>query len=211
MTKQHKRLQLARNLGVSTVVFGVLFYALGGMIKPGYSSLSNFISELNATGTPWATQLGYFGFIPLGVLFATFLIVARPFAPVQGASRVGWWLLWSQPIAFIGVALAPCDVGCPLDGSTSQSIHNMLSVVTYFCGALGIFLLSYAPALAGRVTLTRNFLRITGVSFIVLFVVMLSSDPEIMAIRGLLQRFADGLLAISILTLCYCVLSVRET
>ena len=42
-----------RVLAVATVGFGLGFYVLGAALKPGYSSLSQYISELNATGTAW--------------------------------------------------------------------------------------------------------------------------------------------------------------
>jgi hypothetical protein len=92
---------LARSLLLVTIAFAVLFYTVGGLIKPGYSQFSSFISELNATGTPWATTLSFAGFLPLGLLLAAFLVTAAPLVSVQGVSRVGYLLLWSQPIAFM--------------------------------------------------------------------------------------------------------------
>lgn len=95
------RSTLARTFAVGTVLFGLVFYTLGAALKPGYSSASQFISELNAAGTTWAQQLGFFGFVPLGLLFGAFLLTAGPLAGVRGASRVGWWLLWSQPLTLV--------------------------------------------------------------------------------------------------------------
>ena len=194
------RLSLARLLAAATVAFGFVFYVVGDLVKPGYSSMSQYISELNATGTAWALQLGYFGFVPLGVLLAVFLIVATPFAAVHGTSKAGWSLMWSLPVAFIGVALAPCDPGCPVKGSPMQMAHDLLGVTTYFASALAIFLLSFAPPLRNRLV-ARNFLRFTGVAFLVLFVVMLS--PAVADIRGLLQRVADALLAGALLVIAW--------
>jgi hypothetical protein len=166
--------------------------------------MSQYISELNATGTLWAFQLGYFGFVPLGILFASFLIAAEPLVTVWGASRFGWWLLWSQPIAFIVTVLAPCDLGCPIEGTTTQAVHDLVGLITYFAGALGTYLLSFASSLQNHF-LARNFLRFSGVAFLVLFVVMLS--PSVSDVRGLLQRVADILLAGSLLTITYHMLT----
>jgi len=196
-----KRVKQARTLALLTVAFGVLFYGIGATIKPGYSSVSSFISELNATDTAWASALGYLGFIPLGILFAMFLITAHSLAQVEGASKLGWWLLWSQPIAFIGVALAPCDAGCPLGGSLSQDIHDILGVVTYFSAGIGLLLLSRAKILSIRSYWARYILLISGISFFVIFVVMLL--PDVAPIRGLLQRIADLLLATSLIVIAW--------
>jgi len=88
----------AQALAYLTVAFGLVFYLVGAAIKPGYSYSANFISELNASGTPWASLLGWGGFLPLGLLFASFLVAAGQLAQIRGA-RLGYWLLWSQPVA----------------------------------------------------------------------------------------------------------------
>lgn len=197
---------VARSLALITVLYGILFYTVGAAIKPGYSSVSQYISELNATDTAHASVLGLYGFLPLGLLFGLFLLVATPLAQVEGRSRVGWWLLWSQPVALISAFLAPCDAGCPDSGSLSQIIHNAFGLLTYFAGALGLVLLASAPVLGG--TAARNYLRITGISFVVLFVVML--QPEVALLRGLLQRLADALLGGALLVIAWRLLSPRR-
>ncbi len=174
------------------------FYTVGAEIKPGYSHLSHFISELNATGTPWAAELGYWGFLPLGLLFAAFLLAAMPVAQVSGASRLGLWLLWSQPIAFVGAALAPCDPGCPVGGSPLQVAHDVLGLATYGAGAVALMLLASAKALSSG---ARLFLGLAGIAWLALFVVMV--QPEAMQVRGLLQRIADALLAGTILVVAW--------
>lgn len=188
------RVAIVRALAVASVVYATLFYAVGGALKPGYSHAANFISELNATGTPWAWELGLFGFVPLGLLVAAFLLAAYPVARLSGASRVGFLLLWSQPLAFLGAAAAPCDPGCPIGGSALQQVHDLLGLVTYFAAAGGFFLLSFHSGL-GRGG--RWYFRGASVAWLGLFVLMLV--PELAPIRGLLQRIADGLLWIGIL------------
>lgn len=184
---------LARSLLIVAIAFAILFYTVGGLMKPGYSQFSSFISELNATGTLYATTLSFAGFLPLSLLLAAFLVTAAPLVSVQGLSRVGYLLLWSQPLAFIGVVVAPCDAGCPDDGSSAQDLHNLLGVVTYFGAGLAFVLLSFAPGLAGGARIWRPFLRAAGLVWVELFVLML--QPELASWRGLLQRVADVILA----------------
>jgi hypothetical protein len=192
---------LARALAVSTVLFGLAFYTVGAAIKPGYSSVTHFISELNATGTAWAQELGFFGFIPLGVLFGAFLFTAGPHASVRGVSRVGWILLWAQPLSLLVVAFAPCDAGCPIEGSTAQAIHNLQGVVAYFASGLALVLLSFAPLLAYGPPYRRYFLRLAGAAFAIIFVLMLA--PDLASIRGALQRTADAFLAVSLMIIAW--------
>lgn len=192
------RVRLVRVLAVASVAYAALFYVVGAALKPGYSHLAHFISELNATGTPWAQELGLFGFVPLGLLVAAFLLAAYPVAGLSGASRVGFIFLWSQPIAFLGVAAAPCDPGCPFVGSALQQTHNLLGLVTYFAAAAGFFLLSFHSRLSFA---GRWYFRGASVAWLGLFVFMLS--PELAPIRGLLQRIADGLLWVGVLLIAW--------
>src|SRR5688500_17997415 len=117
------RARLTRILLVASILYVVAFYFIGGAVKPGYSQMSNFVSEYNATGTPWASTLTYAGFVATAALFSCFLAAAAPIAQVSGVSRLGFWLLWSVPFSYLLGAIAPCDAGCPLDGSTSQLLH----------------------------------------------------------------------------------------
>ncbi|MFT3805320.1 DUF998 domain-containing protein [Arenimonas sp.] len=198
MSSSGNRLRLARMLALATVLYGLVFYFVGAYLKPGYSQVTHYISELNATGTAWATELGWFGFVPIAALFAAFLVVAQPIARVTGASRLGFLLLWTQPIAFLGVALAPCDPGCSIGGSALQQIHDLLGVGTYFPAALGLFLLSYAPGLS---TVGKIFFRVAAIAWLLLFLLMLM--PELAPVRGLLQRIADGLLGMAVLLIAW--------
>ncbi|MGV8940328.1 MAG: DUF998 domain-containing protein [Lysobacter sp.] len=193
-----RRVRRARLLALATIFFAVAFYTVGAAIKPGYSHAANFISELNATGTPWALALGLAGFLPLGLLFAAFLVTAIPIAQVSGASRLGLWLLWSQPAAFIGTAFAPCDAGCPIGGSALQVAHDALGLITYLSCALALALLSSEKTLSRGL---RLFLGIAAIAWLVLFVAMV--QPEAMQVRGFLQRIAEGLLATSILIVAW--------
>ncbi|HEY9031564.1 MAG TPA: DUF998 domain-containing protein [Kangiella sp.] len=195
------RVKLARIFAVSVVLFGAFFYGIGAAVKPGYSSVSQFISELNATGTAWANELGFLGFIPLGLLFGAFLFIAGPYAVVRRESRIGWILLWAQPLTLVLVAFVPCDIGCPIEGSVSQELHNLQGVVAYFATGLAMILLSFAPPLKTSPAYRRYFLRLSGAVFAIVFVLMLS--PDVASVRGALQRTADAFLALSLLLIAW--------
>ena len=189
------RTQLIRALLITSILYVIGFYFVGSAIKPGYSQLSNFVSEYNATGTAWARTLTYAGFLASGALLSAFLISARPLAQVSGISRLGFWLLWSLPASFFLGVLAPCDAGCPVDGSTSQLLHNIFGIVVYLGMGVSIALLSLAPGLSSFLW-RRIFMLLTGVAFPVVFVVMV--QPDLSPWRGLLQRLLDIAMAVSL-------------
>lgn len=158
----------------------------GAALKPGYSPLSQYISELGASGSAHARLISLFGFIPVGILAALLLCVFAGKVPVRGASRFGYWLLMFEPLAWIGSALAPCDLGCPTSGSVSQSLHTLLGVFTYLGTALGLLLLATTPAIRPGTRLL--WIALAGL-WMLLFVLM-GIEP-LQPWRGLLQRLAE--------------------
>ena len=91
-----------------------------------------------------------------------------------------------EPLAWIGSALAPCDLGCPIGGSLSQSLHTLLGVFTYFGTALGLLLLATTPAI--RPATRVLWIALAGL-WLLLFVLM-GLEP-LQSWRGLLQRLAE--------------------
>lgn len=195
-----ERAQLTRLLLVASILYVTGFYFIGSAIKPGYSQLYNFVSEYNATGTPWAGTLTYAGYLASAMLLSAFLVSASPLTQVSGISRLGFWLLWSIPASFFLAVIAPCDAGCPVEGSTSQLMHNFLAIVTYFGMGAGIAFVSLAPGFSAF-KLRRTFMLLVGVAFPVVFVAMV--QPEFAPWRGLLQRSLDIALAASLILIAW--------
>ena len=192
------RVRLARWLAIATVAMGLLVLFGGAVVKPDYSQVSQYISELNATGTARAVEIGVLGFAVLGLLLAAFLLVAAPVARVKGASRAGYWLLWSQPIAYLGAVIVPCDAGCPAEGSISQGLHNLLGVLTYPAAGIGFLLLATAPGISAGV---RATLVAAGIIWLGMFGLMV--DPAFAGVRGSLQRIAEAMLYVVIVLVAW--------
>ena len=164
-----------------------LLMLLGGAaLKPGYSPLSQYISELGASGSAHAQLISLFGFVPVGVLAALLLWSFAAIVPVTGTSRLGYWLLMFEPLAWIGSALAPCDPGCPNSGSLSQSLHTLLGVFTYLGTALGLILL----ATNSEIRPATRALWIALAAFWLLMFALMGLEP-LQPWRGLLQRLAE--------------------
>lgn len=183
------RLLLARGLAVTAAAYAVLVIVAGAALKPGYSHVANFISELGASGTPYGSLVSLAGFLPVGLLLAAFLLLAAPFVRVRGTSRAGYWLLLSQAVAYVGVAFAPCDAGCPAEGSAIQQLHNLLSLLTYVAAGVGLFMLASAPSLSRT---AKVALVLAGIGWLLAFFLMLS--PGLAEWRGLIQRGAEAIL-----------------
>lgn len=201
------RALLTRSLLAASILYALGFYFVGAAIKPGYSQLSNFVSEYNATGTPWAGTLTYAGFAVTAGLFACFMAAAAPIAQVSGVSRLGVWLLWSVPFSYFLGVIAPCDIGCPATGSTSQLLHNALAVLAYFGIGAGLALVSSASGF-NAFKWRRAFILMTGIAFPVVFIVMV--QPDLAPWRGLLQRVLDAAMAVALVLVACTILERGE-
>jgi len=174
----------------------------GGVLKPNYSHLAQYISELNTTGTPYASLIGYLGFVPFGVFSAILIVFVLNQVPIHGVTKVGIWLLFAEPIAYIGSAIAPCDIGCPATGSASQAVHNALGIFTYIGTWLALVLFAFAP----KIKINRRILWFScSIVWIVLFSLMV--DSSFSSVRGGLQRLAEWIVYSILLVAAWRVLS----
>lgn len=201
------RVQLTRLLLITTILYVIGFYFIGSAVKPGYSQFSNFVSEYNATGTPWADTLTYAGFVATAALLSCFLVAAAPLAQVSGTSRLGFWLLWSAPASYLLAAIAPCDAGCPIEGSTSQLLHNAFGIFAYFGMGISLALVSLASGFSSF-KLRRAFMLLTGIAFPVVFIVMI--HPSMAPWRDLLQRLLDVALAASLILVAWTIIATER-
>lgn len=91
--------------------------AIFGMQQPGYSHLRDYISELGANGAPYADWVNYFGFLPIGVLVLFVCFMLPAILPKNRITIAACIFLLSLSIAYVGASIAPCDLGCPAEGS----------------------------------------------------------------------------------------------
>jgi hypothetical membrane protein len=97
--------------------------ALASLKSPNFDHFKNFISELGATGAPGASVMNFGGFLPFGLLILTFAFaVHRGIRPETGG-WLGPTLLGVYGLAYVALAVSPCDPGC--DGA-SPSLHHRL-------------------------------------------------------------------------------------
>lgn len=142
-----------RVLALGGVAGPLLFAAvvvLAAALRPGYSHLHQFVSELGAVGTPLAGLMNYAGFLPTGVLLLAFAASTRAVAPGDWRAALGTVLLFFFGGGVVVAGLVRCDVGCPPGtGSWANLLHGLGSPVAFLCAIGALFL--FGRALRGRV------------------------------------------------------------
>ena len=176
-------------IALAVVTWLYTVFLLPGMLRPDYSPLAQYISELGATGAPYAGWVNWAGYLPSGVFFAIALASFWRHWRPRGVQIAGLALLFCEPLAWIGSAIFPCDLGCPAQGSLAQDLHSLLAVFTYTGTALGVTLLACAPGL--RLWQRAGWLLLVAL-WLFAFAAMVT--PDLADIRGLMQRLGEALM-----------------
>ena len=136
----------------------ITYFALGGLFGPilftittlicaslrsDYKHVHDFISELGATGTPNAELMNWIGFIPSGILLATFGLSLTLLLPKQFFARTASVLIILFGVGVTVVGFISCDEGCPRDGSLENNIHDQISGPIFLCAILGCLTLGF--------------------------------------------------------------------
>lgn len=173
-------------------VFGPALFSLvvviSATLRPKYSHITNFISELGATGTAHASLMNYAGFVPAGIFLAGFGVSLAHLLPRSRAVLVASVLttLFGAGIAISG--FISCDPGCPQTGGSIENfIHDKIAPISFLCliAATGILGVSFR-----RVPEWRLFSLYSGITSVVALalLVMLVGSLETRVLTGLWQR-----------------------
>jgi len=86
---------------------------LGGFQFEEYNHISQFISETYASGTPYGSQLRFFGYLPSGIMLFLFAISVPKFLPKSKLIKIAFWLFAVfYGLGTVMVSVFPCDEGC---------------------------------------------------------------------------------------------------
>lgn len=171
---------------LAVAVWYLLLSFVAPMLVPGYDVSTHYISELGARGTPHAGLIAWAGFALLALLGAGTIVRIARARVLAGTAAVAVWLLLSEPMAYLLSAAFPCDLGCPIDGTVSQQLHNLAGVLTYPVTAVALLLFAMQPRIGA---LQRLLWLAVCMAWLVLFALMLA--PGLEPWRGLLQRTAE--------------------
>jgi hypothetical membrane protein len=182
--------------GLVAPVLWAASIAICGMLRPGFSHVTQYISELGERGSPTELTMRYAAFIPTGLMhvcFAAFLAVA-----FRG-SRLGVFaaaLLGVNGLARIGAGVFACDAGCGgLATSFSQRMHSLSASVGFSALIVSAALWGIAfrryPGLRDLTAYSVGS-AIVGLSFLLLMV----WNADLGTARGLFERLSSGALSL---------------
>ena len=131
------------SLGCFAIV--TVFVTWAAALTPGYSHVSQLISELGARGAPFEMLVRLAGFLPAGLLLLAFSALAFRALPRSRSVSLGLIGLALYAAGYVVAAAYPCDAGCrPVEPSVSQLIHNAGGLAGYLVAPVFLFTLARA-------------------------------------------------------------------
>ncbi len=135
---------IAFGCGVLSLLVLAAATIAGGMAYPGYDHLTQYISELGATGAPTSRAVSLAFMVSGGLLTAFWLLCAGLF-PRSVLSILGFGLSALNGVGLLLGGVFRCDFECAAsDPSVTAILHEVFGGVGYLCGILGVFLVGIA-------------------------------------------------------------------
>lgn len=178
-----------RTLALAAVAVAHVPPVIFGALTPGYSAVEQYISELGAVDAPYGGLVSLGSFLPAGVLLVLTCVALMIRVPPTRTARLGLAMVALIGVSWIVAAFAPCDAGCPAEGSARQAIHNLAGALGYFGGGMGFLVLAGALRGAGLSATRVGLTMATGLVLVVGLFVM--AAPELASIRGAVQRLIE--------------------
>ena len=183
------------------VLLGTLYFA---SLRPGYSHISNTISELGETGAPQARLVAFGFFLPVGLIVWLALWSAQHHTPVRDTSLV-LLALSGLGSGYVLAAFFPCDPGGPLFGSWRTLVHNAAGLLDYGGTALGFLLFCQYCARHKMRPQAAAFGIAAALGFLALVLLGL---PPAFPVRGAVQRVTELIQFAGVFFVCH-LLSTR--
>lgn len=113
-----------------------------GSLRPDYSHVNQFMSELGEAGGQFAWLIKYFGFMLPAVFILIFVLAFRTRFPGTALSSIGTSLLVVLAVSMLVAGVFPCDVGCsPPESTPDQKLHDLFSILAFPSFTAGVFFL----------------------------------------------------------------------
>jgi hypothetical protein len=174
--------------GVAGPVVFTLATLVCSALRPDYSHLTRFISELGANGTPYASLMNYAGFVPAGLMLTAFGVRLASVLPRRLLTTGAAVLVILFGFGVTAAGIISCDPGCPQGaGSVENLIHDRIGPASFLSliVAAGLLGLGFRRLPAWRHLAVYSFLTSAlGLGFLI----ALATSLDTRALTGLWQR-----------------------
>lgn len=146
-TQKSKITRLDRILILSGIIapFILLFAILiSGAFHPGYSHISQAVSELGAQGVRFKAIINYAGLVPTGLLTLAFSLAMFRYRKIEPAILVSSYFVAIIGMGRLLAGFFPCDPNCFPIVSLSGRLHAISGFTALFAGALAPLAMAFS-------------------------------------------------------------------
>lgn len=174
---------------------------LCGSLRPGYSHLTQYISELGERGSSTELLMRYAGFVTTGFLHMAFAASLNTALKGRGLASFAAALLALNGLGRIVAGLFPCEVGCVGPKVLlSQKLHSLGASVGFLALIGAAILWGLALRRHGSARGLSAYSIASGLLGAIFLLLMLWSAEQKL-LTGLYERLSSGILSLWVLVL----------
>ena len=173
--------------GLAAPVVLALAIVVAGRFEPGYSHVSQYVSELGAVGASHAKAFSYGGLLPAGLLTVLFAVGMYLQAGASRSFVASSLLAGVAGLGRMAAAVFPCDAGCSLENmSMAATLHAWAGFLALTSGAVAPLVLATGLRRRPRSRLFALSVGL-GLASLVLALIMFGPGRE-QSFVGVVQR-----------------------
>jgi hypothetical membrane protein len=190
-----------RRLGIVCGILGPLLWlsliGLAGAMRPGFSHITHYISELGERGSSTEFLMRYGAFGSTGLLYVCFAAALRAIFRDGWHSTLAAALIGLDGLGRIGAGVFACDPGCG-GLSSNQELHHLFAILGFSSGILAAIVWGFTLHRRGWPVPFTSYSVATGILALILLFMMSWSRNSLNA-RGLFEHLASGVLSLWLL------------
>lgn len=194
--------------GVLAPLLWVLLLGVVGTMRPEFSHVTNYISELGERGSRTEFMVRFWAFGFTGVLYLCFALTYLLRLRADALGTVAALLLFLDGVGRIGAGVYACDPGCT-DGSANQALHHAFATLGFSCGILAAILWGISFARVGQGLGWAAYTVGSGLLSLLCLVLMIWRGQALNLI-GLLEHVASAVLSVWLLVFALRLLGRSE-
>ena len=170
---------------------------VAGALQPGFSHVTQYISELGERGSSTETLMRYAAFEFTGFLYLCFALALMPDFRNSRFYRLAACLIAIDGLGRIGAGIFPCDPGC-VGLSLSQELHHYFATVGFSSGILATIVWGIIFRIQDWPKMFTGYSVGSGISALT-FLLLMTWSQNPMKTPGLFEHLATLILSLWLL------------
>jgi hypothetical membrane protein len=183
--------------GVIAPIVWLGLIGTAGALRPDFSHVTHYISELGERGSSTESLVRYGGFVLTGVLYLVFATALATTLPRGRLACIAGALIAVEGLGRLGAGAFPCNPGC-VAPSQGPNLHALFATIGFVSGILAAFFCGWLFRRIDDLRMLAAFsIACAAVAFVSLTIMTSAPGPTLPA--GLLEHVATVSLSIWLL------------